>query len=57
VAARRDHAHARIDGMAMAISDPEALQSGVQFHPESILTPAGGRILANLVATAPARTG
>jgi anthranilate synthase/aminodeoxychorismate synthase-like glutamine amidotransferase len=46
----RFRVHARIDGMAMAISDPEALQSGVQFHPESILTPAGGRILANLVA-------
>jgi anthranilate synthase/aminodeoxychorismate synthase-like glutamine amidotransferase len=46
----RFRVHARIDGMAMAISDPAALQSGVQFHPESILTPAGGRILANLVA-------
>lgn len=45
----RFRVHARIDGMAMAISDPEALQSGVQFHPESILTPAGARILANLV--------
>jgi anthranilate synthase/aminodeoxychorismate synthase-like glutamine amidotransferase len=45
----RFRVHARIDGMAMAISDPQALQSGVQFHPESILTPAGSRILANLV--------
>ncbi|MEA3039532.1 MAG: anthranilate synthase component [Sphingomonadales bacterium] len=41
--------HAEIEGMAMAISDPRALQSGLQFHPESILTPAGSRILANLV--------
>ncbi|MDB5691681.1 MAG: anthranilate synthase component [Alphaproteobacteria bacterium] len=45
----RFRVHARIDGMAMAISDAEALQAGVQFHPESILTPAGGRILANLI--------
>ena len=41
--------HAEIDGMAMAISDAAAKQSGVQFHPESILTPTGQRILANLV--------
>jgi anthranilate synthase/aminodeoxychorismate synthase-like glutamine amidotransferase len=45
----RFRVHARIDGMAMAISDAAALQSGVQFHPESILTPTGSRILANLV--------
>lgn len=41
--------HAEIDGMAMAISDPAALQTGLQFHPESILTPAGARILANVL--------
>jgi anthranilate synthase component 2 len=45
----RFRVHARIDDMAMAISDPEAKQAGVQFHPESILTPAGSRILANLI--------
>jgi len=45
----RFRVHARIDGMAMAISDAEALQAGVQFHPESILTPTGACILANLV--------
>jgi anthranilate synthase component 2 len=45
----RFRVHARIDDMAMAVSDENALQSGVQFHPESILTPAGSRILANLV--------
>ena len=44
--------HAEIDGMAMAISDPEALQAGLQFHPESILTPAGNRILANILVGA-----
>jgi anthranilate synthase/aminodeoxychorismate synthase-like glutamine amidotransferase len=42
--------HAEIDGMAMAISDPRALQTGLQFHPESVLTPAGNRILANSLA-------
>ena len=39
--------HAEIDGMAMAISDAEAKQTGLQFHPESILSPMGHRILAN----------
>ncbi|MFL6858174.1 MAG: anthranilate synthase component II [Allosphingosinicella sp.] len=50
--------HAELDGMAMAISDARAKQSGLQFHPESILTPAGNRILANLLTRpedAPAR--
>ena len=52
----RFRVHARIGGMAMAISDGDALQCGVQFHPESILTPVGSRILANLVsANMPAR--
>jgi anthranilate synthase/aminodeoxychorismate synthase-like glutamine amidotransferase len=46
----RFRVHASIDGMAMAISDPEALQVGVQFHPESVLTPAGQKILANVLA-------
>lgn len=46
----RFNIHAEIDGMAMAISDPLALQTGLQFHPESILTPGGDRILANLLA-------
>ena len=41
--------HAAVDGMAMAISDREALQTGLQFHPESILTPMGSRILANIL--------
>ncbi|MET1110965.1 MAG: aminodeoxychorismate/anthranilate synthase component II [Allosphingosinicella sp.] len=41
--------HAEIDGMAMAISDAEALQTGLQFHPESILTRGGDRILANIL--------
>ncbi|MEO7277049.1 MAG: aminodeoxychorismate/anthranilate synthase component II [Sphingomicrobium sp.] len=41
--------HASIDGMAMAISDPAARQIGVQFHPESVLTPSGQEILANVL--------
>ena len=43
----RFHVHARIDGMAMAISDRSARQVGLQFHPESILTREGDRILQN----------
>ena len=45
----RFRVHATIDGMAMAISDTEAKQVGVQFHPESVLTPVGQRILANVL--------
>ena len=41
--------HAAIDGMAMAISDPEAMQTGLQFHPESILTCGGDILLANVL--------
>jgi anthranilate synthase/aminodeoxychorismate synthase-like glutamine amidotransferase len=41
--------HAETEGMAMAISDDAALQTGLQFHPESILTPVGNRILANIL--------
>ena len=44
------HVHAEIDGMAMAISDPEARQFGLQFHPESILTPHGDALLQNIHA-------
>jgi anthranilate synthase/aminodeoxychorismate synthase-like glutamine amidotransferase len=42
--------HAEVDGMAMAFSDAEALQAGLQFHPESILTTYGDQMLANLIA-------
>lgn len=45
----RFRVHAEIEGMAMAISDIEAKQIGVQFHPESVLTPAGQRILQNVL--------
>ena len=46
----RFHVHGAIDGMAMAISDRGARQVGLQFHPESILTPVGQRLLANLLS-------
>jgi anthranilate synthase/aminodeoxychorismate synthase-like glutamine amidotransferase len=46
----RFHVHARIDGMAMAISDRAALQTGLQFHPESVLTNGGDAMLANILA-------
>jgi anthranilate synthase/aminodeoxychorismate synthase-like glutamine amidotransferase len=45
----RFRVHAAIDRMAMAISDADAKQVGVQFHPESVLTPVGQRILANVL--------
>jgi len=43
---------AQIDGMAMAITDEAAGQIGLQFHPESILTPRGDRLIENLLAMA-----
>jgi anthranilate synthase component 2 len=48
----RFHVHARIGEMAMAISDPAAMQTGLQFHPESILTPQGDAMLGNILAGA-----
>jgi anthranilate synthase component II len=44
--------HAEIDGMAMAISDSVALQTGLQFHPESILTTQGDLMLRNVLERA-----
>lgn len=38
------------DDLIMAVSDPGARQIGMQFHPESILTPRGDRIVANMLA-------
>ena len=37
------------DGTIMGIRDRERLMEGVQFHPESILTPAGKSILSNFL--------
>jgi anthranilate synthase/aminodeoxychorismate synthase-like glutamine amidotransferase len=41
--------HAWIDDMAMAISDPDAKQFAVQFHPESVLTPRGDTLLKAII--------
>lgn len=48
---------AALDGMAMAIRDDRAGQLGLQFHPESILTPCGDRLLAAILEWAPALAG
>lgn len=53
----RFHVHGEIEGMAMAISDPSAMQTGFQFHPESILTPDGDRLLQNLFDRSPVPAG
>lgn len=43
---------AELEGMAMAIRDDNAGQLGVQFHPESILTPQGDRMVSTLLSWA-----
>jgi anthranilate synthase component II len=40
------------DGLAMAVRHVRAPRFGVQFHPESILTPQGSRLLARFLALA-----
>jgi len=40
------------EGHVMAVEDTRGPRFGVQFHPESILTPLGTRILANFLAAA-----
>jgi anthranilate synthase component II len=40
------------DGLVMALSHRTLPVHGVQFHPESVLTPEGERLLANFVAMA-----
>jgi anthranilate synthase/aminodeoxychorismate synthase-like glutamine amidotransferase len=46
---KRFRVHASSDGIAMAISDCRARQVGLQFHPESVLTPEGDHILRNVL--------
>ena len=41
--------HAVLDGMAMAVSQRDEGQVGLQFHPESILTPLGARLVDGLL--------
>ena len=47
--------HAVLDGMAMAVSNVEEGQFGIQFHPESVLTPLGARLLDAMLDWAEAR--
>jgi anthranilate synthase/aminodeoxychorismate synthase-like glutamine amidotransferase len=41
---------ASYDGIVMAVRHRELPAEGVQFHPESVLTPEGKRMLANFLA-------
>jgi anthranilate synthase component 2 len=40
----------------MAVEDRERQVYGVQFHPESIMTPEGGKILRNFIEIAGGRS-
>ena len=44
------------DGLIMALRHRELEVEGVQFHPESILTPAGKDLLANFLGRGPGAT-
>ena len=46
---------AEFEGIVMGIEHRELPIYGVQFHPESILTPAGGKIIENVLSIAKAR--
>ncbi|MBN2590515.1 MAG: aminodeoxychorismate/anthranilate synthase component II [Sedimentisphaerales bacterium] len=43
---------AEFDGIVMGLRHKELPIFGVQFHPESILTPAGGKIIENILKIA-----
>ncbi len=43
---------AEFEGIVMAIEHKKLPIFGVQFHPESILTPAGGKIIENILSIA-----
>ena len=43
------HVTARLGDMVMAIEHKERPLKGVQFHPESVLTPEGGTIIDNIM--------
>jgi anthranilate synthase/aminodeoxychorismate synthase-like glutamine amidotransferase len=42
----------QFEGVVMAVQHKELPVFGVQFHPESILTPAGGKIIQNVLQIA-----
>jgi para-aminobenzoate synthetase component 2 len=42
------------DGVIMGLRHVRLPIEGVQFHPESILTPSGPRVIANFLASASA---
>lgn len=46
---------AEFEGVVMGVQHKERPIFGVQFHPESILTPAGGRIIENILQIATAK--
>ena len=46
---------AEFEGVIMGIKHKQLPIYGVQFHPESILTPAGGKIIENILAIATAQ--
>jgi len=46
---------ARFEEVVMGVKHKELPIYGVQFHPESILTPAGGRIIENILSIASAK--
>ncbi|HLB72404.1 MAG TPA: gamma-glutamyl-gamma-aminobutyrate hydrolase family protein, partial [Sedimentisphaerales bacterium] len=43
---------ARFEEVVMAVKHKDLPIYGVQFHPESILTPAGGKIIENILSIA-----
>ena len=43
---------AEFEGLVMGVRHKELPIFGVQFHPESILTPAGGKIIENILSIA-----
>jgi len=47
---------AEFEGIVMGVQHKELAIFGVQFHPESILTPAGGKIIENVLSIATAQS-
>ena len=47
---------AEFEGIVMGVRHKELPIFGVQFHPESILTPAGGKIIENILSIAEKET-